>query len=150
MDTEVEKMDKRRMRGLEIYLWGFVIFLILFLTRYFFRQSGMNDGPIGTVVLVGLMLSLVAMILSTIASLRLYKQIKHDPFVESALADEFVQMLQVQSWKAAFIGAAAAAVFFAAVWFFYPVCDPVMIALTIILTGAGAYQVVFYLKYRKA
>ncbi|MBU0595335.1 hypothetical protein KJ567_01450 [Candidatus Bipolaricaulota bacterium] len=45
---------------------------------------------------------------------------------------------------------AAGVLFFAIVSSFYPVCDPVAIALTTIIVGAGAQRATFYFKYRSA
>ncbi len=148
MNTEIEKLDRRRLRNLEVYLSGFVLFLILSITRYFFRLGGLNSKLIGQVVLGGLILSLLLLVLSTYESIKLARKIKGDPELGAILRDELVRTLEVQSWQAAYFGAAGTTLFFAISWCFYPVCDPVMIALTSIITGAGAYQATFYFKYR--
>jgi hypothetical protein len=150
MNTDIEILDQRRMRYLRWYLVGFVPFLILSVTRFFFRRGGLNSHPIGIAVLVGLLLSLLILAVSTIASAVLGMTIKGDPALKEALDNEYIRALEVKSWKAAYLGAVAATVFFAVAWFFYPVNDPVMVALTAIITGAGAYQAMFYLNYRSS
>ena len=148
MNSEIEILDKRRMRLLQWYLVGCGFFIILSLTRFFFRRAGLNSQPIGVAVLVGLLLCLAVLILSTIGSVRLAQKIKNDPSLQEALYNELVRSLEVQSWRSAFFGAIATNVFFALAWFFYPVCDPVMVSLTSLIVGLGAYQATFYLKYR--
>ena len=150
MDSRIEVMDKKRMRYLQWYLIGFVVFLILSLTRYFFRLNGLNAQPIGLIVLAGLLLSLLLLVASTIGSITIAQTIRREPVLKEALYNEFVQSLEIQSWRAAYLGAVATTVFFAVTWFFYPVCDPVMVALTTIIAGLGAYQGTFYFKYKSA
>jgi hypothetical protein len=150
MVSDIDMLDKKRMGYLALYLVGFVFFLILSVTRYFFRLRGLNSQPIGIAVLIGLLLSLLLLVISTIGSLSLGRKIKRDPLLKEALYNELVRSLEVQSWRAAYFGAAATTVFFAVAWFFYPLCDPVMVALTSIIAGLGAYQATFYFKYRSA
>jgi hypothetical protein len=150
MNMDIELLDERRMRYLRWYLIGFVPFLVLSVTRFFFRRGGLNSQPIGTAVLVGLVLSLLVIAISTFASAVLGMTIKGDPTLKEALDNEYIRALEVKSWKAAYLGAVAATVFFAVAWFFYPVSDPVMVALTSIITGAGAYQATFYMNYRSS
>lgn len=150
MDTDIETLDQRRMRYLALYLVGFVFFMILWLMRYFFRLSSLNTQPIGTAVFIGLLISLLVLVISTIGSVTLGRKIKQDPRLSEALYNELVQSIETQSWKAAYLGAIGASCFFAVTWFFYPLCDPVMVALTSIIAGFGAYQATFYFKYRSA
>ena len=147
MKSNIEAADKRRVRFLKCYLIGLVPFLVLSLTRFFFRQGGLNARPIGVAVLIGMLLSLLVLAISTIGSAMLGRTIKDDPSLKEALNDELVTALEAQSWKAAFLGAVASTVFFALVWFVYPVSDPVLIALTSVITGAGAYRANFYFRY---
>ncbi|MGB2897023.1 MAG: hypothetical protein WBB65_12755 [Anaerolineales bacterium] len=148
MKPDIEMLDKKRMQYLELYLIGFAAFIILSVTRFFFRLGGLNSHPIGTAVLIGLMISLLLLAISTLGSTLLGIKIKGNPDLKEALYNELIQSIEVHSWKAAYCGAVATTIFFAAAWFFYPVCDPVMVALTSIITGAGAYQATFYFKYR--
>jgi hypothetical protein len=150
MKPDIESLDKRRMRYLELYLIGFVPFIMLSVTRFFFRLGGLNSQPIGIAVLVGLILSVLLLALSVIGSALLERTIKDNPSLKEALHNELIQALEVQSWKAAYLGAVGATIFFAMVWFIYPVSDPVLVALTAIIAGAGAYQATFYFKYRSS
>ena len=148
MKSDIERWDKMRMRYLEWYLIGFVAFITLSVARFFFRLGGLNNQPIGIVVLIGLVISLLVLILSTLGLSILGKKIKNNPGLKEALNNELIQSLEIRSWKSAYIGAIAATIFFAAAWFFYPVYDPVMIALTSIISGAAAYHATFYFKYK--
>ena len=150
MNSDIETLDKRRMRYLEWYLIAFVPFIILSLTRFFFRLGGLNSQPIGRVVLIGLILSLLLLAASTIGSAHLARRIKNEPSLKEALHNELVRSLEVQSWKAAYVGAVGTTIFFAVAWFFYPISDPVMVALTSLIVGASAYQATFYFKYRSS
>jgi hypothetical protein len=148
VNTKIETLDRKRMRYLEWYLIGFGVFLALSITRFFFRGGGLNSQPIGTAVFIGLLVSLADVAVSTLGLALLGREIKADPSLRDALYNELVQSLETLSWKAAYISAIGTTSFFAAVSFFYPVCDPVLVALTSIIAGAGAYQAMFYFKYR--
>ncbi|MEJ2598275.1 MAG: hypothetical protein P8Z00_08055 [Anaerolineales bacterium] len=148
MNSEIERLDQQRMRYLEWYLIGSIVFVILSVTRYFLRLGDLNAAPLGQAVLYGLFLSLLVLAVSALASTRLGRKINQDPVLKEALNNELVKALDVQSWKAAFFGAIGTTIFFALSWFFYPVCDPVMVALTAIVVGLGSYQGTFYFKYR--
>jgi len=148
MISEIEILDRQRMRNLEWYLISFVSFLFLTISRFFMRQSGLNAQPIGQLVLVALTITLLIQAFCAISIARLSRKIKNQPHLEEALNNELVRNFEIQSWKPAYFGAVGSTVFFAIVWFFYPVCDPVMIALTSIITGLGVYQATFYCKYK--
>lgn len=150
MNTEIESLDKKRMRYLELTLIGITAALVLSIVRYFFRLSDLNSQPIGTAVLIGLILSVLLMAFSTLGSARLGKSIREDPTLKEALYNEHIQSLEIQSWRAAYLGAVATTAFFALTYFFYPACDPMMVSLTSIIAGLGAYQGTFYLKYRSS
>jgi len=150
MFLDVEQLDRRRMRLLEWYLVSFVLFLLLLLVRFFFRAEGLNSQPIGLAVLGGLIVTLLVQAVSALGAALLARKIRSDPSLEVALNNELIQSLETQSWRAAYFAAAGATLFFAIVSFLYPVCDPVMIALTVIITGIGGYQATFYFKYRRS
>lgn len=149
-NSDIERLDNQRMTYLAWYLVGCALFVILSLVRYFLRIGDMNSQPIGTAVLVGLILSLLLLGANAIRSARLNRKIMKDPVLKEALLNELIQAIELQSWRAAYLGAAGASLFFALSWVFYPVCDPVLIALTSIVTGLGAYQGTFYFLYWSA
>jgi len=150
MKSEIEILDKKRMRYLELFVSGVAVFILLSITRFFFRLGGLNSRPIGKAVLLGLILSLILIALSTIRSAILWRTIKDNTHLMDALHNELVQSLEVRSWKAAFIGAVGTTFFFAIASSFYPVCDPVLTALTSAIAGAGAHQATFYFVYRSS
>ena len=149
MELKIEKVDDERMKLLKWYLVGFVISLVLMLTRHFFRSGGYNSQPIGTAVLVCLILSLLLQVISLIKSTLLAREIQKTPGLEEALNNELVKSIVTKSWIAAYIGASAMTLFFAISGFFYPICDPFTISLTSIIAGASASRCYFYFGYKK-
>ena len=150
MNTDIEYLDQQRMKFLKWYLVGFFIFMVLMLTRHFFRSGGLNSEPIGIAVLVGLILTLLLQAVCVMKSAQLEKNIQKAPHIKAALNDELVKSLTTQSWIAAYIGTSAMTLFFAITWSFYPICDPVTISLTSIIAGAGASRAYFYFKYKRS
>ena len=148
--SDIETLDTGRMRTLELCLLGVAGFIMLSITRFFFRLGDLNEQPAGIAVLVGLILSLALISWSTIRSVILKRRMQQEPALQAALNNELVQALEWRSWRAAYLGAVGATGFFAAVSFFYPISDPVLTALTAIITGAGAYQATFYFWYRSS
>ena len=136
------------MKYLKWYLIGFAIFMVLMLTRHFFRLGGLNSKPIGMAVLIGLLLTLFLQVFCVMQSALLERNINKDPRLAAALNNELVRSLTTQSWIAAYIGASGMTLFFAITWAFYPICDPVTISLSSIAAGAGAHRAYFYFKYK--
>lgn len=148
MNTDIEFLDQQRMKFLKWYLISFAIFILLMLTRHFFRLDGLNSQPIGITVLIGLIVTLFLQVVCLIRSALLERHMQRDPNLEAALNNELIKSLMAQSWIAAYIGAAGMTLFFAITWSFYPICDPVTISLTSIATGAGASRAYFYFRYK--
>jgi hypothetical protein len=118
------------------------------LVRHFFRRNGLNDEPIGYLVLAGLIVTLILQVFYVIKQAILAAEMHRDPDLEEALNNELVRSLEIYSWRAAYIGACATTLFFAFISSFYPICDTVTIALTTIIVGAGAHRATFYFKYK--
>jgi lysylphosphatidylglycerol synthetase-like protein (DUF2156 family) len=148
--ADIEFLDQERLRFLKWYLVGFAIFMVLMLTRHFFRLGGLNSQPIGILVLIGLILTLIMQVIFLIRSALLERDIRHSPDLKAALNNELVRSLMTQSWIAAYIGASGMTLFFAVTWFFYPICDPVTISLASIAAGAGTSRAYFYVKYKSS
>jgi uncharacterized membrane protein (DUF485 family) len=148
MNQDIESLDRQRMRYMQLHLIGVAVAFILSLIRYYFRAGNLNQKPVGYAVLAGLFFSVLLMAFSTFKTAFFWRRIRNYPKVQNALNDEMVQNLEIQSWKAAFLGAVGTTLFFAVSSFFYPVCDPMLTALTSIIAGAGAYHASFYFRYR--
>lgn len=148
MKTDIEFLDQQRMKFLRWYLSGFTIFMVLMLTRHFFRLGGLNSQPIGMAVFIGLVSTLLLQVICVIRSALLEREIHQDPRLEAALHNELVKSLETQSWKPAYLGAAGMTLFFAITCSFYPLCDPVTISLAAIVMGAGANRANFYFRYK--
>jgi len=150
VDTDIESFDRMQLRNLRAYLLFFSHFVILMLVRFFFRASGLNETPIGIAVLIGLIVSAIGQAMFVLLQARTAVKINKDPHLKAAFSSELLQHLEAQAWKGAYVGAAGTVLFFAVVSSFYPVCDPLMIALTTIAVGAGAQRATFYFKYRSS
>jgi len=148
MNKDIEYLDQQRMKFLKWYLVSFTIFMLLMLTRHFFRLGGFNAQPIGIAVLIGLIATLILQVIFIVRSALLERDIRQDPRLEAALNNELVKSLETQSWIAAYIGSAGMTLFFAITWSFYPICDPVTICLSAIAAGAGANRAHFYFRYK--
>ena len=124
--------------------------MALMLARHFFRLGGLNQQPIGWIVLGGLLISLLIQITFLLQSALLEQEIRNHPGLKAALDNELVQAITLESWRAAHLGAAGMTLVVAVTWYFYPLCDPVTISLCSIAKGTGAHRMDFYLRYKNA
>lgn len=148
MNNQTELLERQRIKFLRNYLLAFVAAVVLMLTRYFFRLSGLNESLLGYLITAGAVIAVVIMAALIFKQISLAKRINTDPDLKEALNNELVQNLELRSWRAAFIGSVATNIFFAFSNAFYPLCDSVMIALMSIIVGAGSHRAYFYFKYR--
>jgi len=148
MDTEIERMDRERLRYLGWYVSCFSVFVVLSLVRFFFRTSGLNHEPIGVAVLVGMVVTAVGVFGCVAMQFRAAWKIRGNEEVKAAFDNEVLRLLDAKAWRAAYIASAVTVLFFAIASSFYSVCDPVMIALTTIVAGAGAQRAAYYFMYR--
>jgi hypothetical protein len=106
----------------------FTLFMILMLIRHIIRSSGLNSQPIGTIVLIGLILTLILYAISLVRSALLERDIQQAPRPKIALNNELFRSITTQSRAAAYWGASGMTLVFAITWAFYPICDPVTIS----------------------
>lgn len=150
MNLEIERLDRNRVRLLEWHLAGFVVFFLFSIIRFFLRASGLNSAPIGLVVLILSVLGVAVVAGSTSGLALINRRLKLEPALGEALNNDYIRSIERSSWRAAYLGSVASTAFFAVVSFLYPIEDPVLVALNSIITGAGAYQLNFYLQYKNA
>lgn len=148
MNADIEFLDRQRMRFLKYYVIAFFTFMLLMITRYFFRSSGLNSQPIGTLVLIGWIITLLVQVFCVIKLALIERDIHRDPRLDEALNNELVKSLNTQSWTAAYLGSVGMTLFYAITWSFYPICDPVTISFSAIIAGAGAHRAYFYFRYK--
>lgn len=149
MENEIEKIDRQRRTYLLGYLVAFAVFVVLMITRFFFRAGDLNREPIGIIVLWGLIASVVIQAFYMMRLSFLQRKIRNDAGLKEALDNELVRLYETRSWKAAYIASVATAFFFAVVGFFYPICDLMLVALSVTIVGAGAYRAAFFIMYRE-
>jgi hypothetical protein len=149
MGSEIEGLERRRLRLLEGYLIGQVAFLALMVSRSVERATIPDPPPLGGLVLTGMVLSVLLCVCCVLAYAVLASRFRRDPELAEALDNELVRAYFTQSWMVAFIAAAAAVLIFAILAAYSPVFrDPLTIAFTTILVGLTAHWVAFYCKVR--
>ena len=149
MSSEIETIERRRLRLLEGYLLGQVVFLALMVARSVRRATVPEPPPLGCLVLAGMVLSLLLCVGCVVAYAVLASRFRRDPELAEALDNELVRTYFTQSWMVAFIAAAATVLIFAIAAACSPVFrDPLTIAFTTILVGLTAHWVTFYCKVR--
>jgi hypothetical protein len=149
MSTDIETMERRRLRLLEGYVLGQVAFLTLVVIRTVERAVVPDPPSLGRLVLTGMVLSLLLCVGCVVAYSVLVSGIHRDPKLAEALDNEMIRAYFSQSWMAAFIAAAATTLVFAILAAYTAVLrDPLMIAFTTIMVGLVAHHITFYCKVR--
>jgi len=149
MSPDIETMERRRLRLLEGYLLGLVVFLALLIARSIERAVVPDAPALGGPVLVGMTLSTLLCVVCVVAYAVLAARIRRDPDLAEALDNELVRSYFVRSWIVAFVAAAATTLVFAIAASYSPVFrDPLAIALTTIIVGMTAHHVAFYCRVR--
>lgn len=149
MGSDIESMERRRLRLLEGYLFGLVLFLALLIARSIERAVVLHPPPLGGPVLAGMTLALLLCVSCVVAYAILASKIRRDPELAEALDNELVRAYFTGSWMVAFVAAAVTALIFAILAAYSPVFrDPLMIAFTTIIVGLTAHHISFYCKVR--
>lgn len=147
----IEETDRQQRRLWTRFLLAFFLAVALLIVRHLFgtvfEEHGLNSRPIGTVVLVASVALVVAMAV-LVAKLALVSlRANADPRLKEALIDnELVKWHLAQSWKAGFIGAIATPFAFLLLSSLHPIDDLLLVALTTVAIGAGAFLTSFYLR----
>lgn len=150
ISKDPERLETQRMLYLRGYIIAVIAFMVLWITRFFFRAGEVNSEPIGIVVLIGLIITAIVYSYYMLRLAVLNSQIAKDPEISAALNNEMYQLYSLRAWKPAFIASTGSTLFFALVAFVYPVFDLMFVALTAIIIGACAYLTSLYTMYRSA
>jgi hypothetical protein len=151
MTNIIEETDRQQRRLWIRFLLAFFAALFLLIVRYLFgtvfEEHALNSRPIGIMVLV-VLVALMAVLAVAVAKLALLSlRANADPRLREALIDnELVKWHLAQSWKAGFIGAAATPFAFLLLSSLYPINDLLLVALTTVAIGSGAFLTSFYLR----
>jgi drug/metabolite transporter (DMT)-like permease len=149
MSSDIETMERRRLRLLEGYLLGLVACLTLMIIRTVQRAVVAEPPPLGGSVLIGMVLSLVLCVSCVAAYGALASRIRRDPELAQALDNELVRSYFTRSRMVGFGAAAATALIFAFLSAFSPVFDDtVMTALTTVIVGLTGHHLAFYCRVR--
>ena len=97
MNADIIFLDHQRMRFLKYYVIAFFTFILLMITRYLFRSSGLNSQPIGTLVLIGWIITLLVQVFCIIKLALIERDIHRDPCLDEALNSEIGKSLNAQS-----------------------------------------------------
>ena len=149
MSSDIEAMERRRLRLLEGYLLGLVAFLALSITRSIERVVVPDPPPLGGPILLGMTLAALLCAFCVVAYAVFASTIRRDPELAEALDNELMRAYFARSWIAAFIAAAATTLLFAIAASYSPVFrDPLTISLTTIIVGITAHHIAFYCRVR--
>jgi hypothetical protein len=151
MTNIIEEADRQQRKLWTRFLLAFFLAIALLIVRHLFgtvfEEHELNSRPIGIVVLVASLALVVAMAVLVVKLALVSLRANADPRLREALIDnELVKWHLAQSWKAGFIGALATPFAFLLLSSLHPIDDLLLVALTTVAIGAGAFLTSFYLR----
>jgi hypothetical protein len=149
MNDLIETLDRKRRRYLLGYLIGFVAFFIVWLARFFLRETGLLSDRMHSLVVVFLWITIPVQGFFAVGLNRIKSAIKKDPQLCEALHDELLRQHEIRAWRYATIAMAIClAIFFVVNTFLLPIKDLNAVILTTLFAGAAGYQLSFYFMNR--
>lgn len=144
MTTKIEELDQKRKKN----RLGFLIWSITFFTAWFIRSAlkifEVDNDLFYILLMIVLLLSIAFQVLFAIKDRKVNTNIKNDPLLKEALNDELVQLNSLKAWKIAFFATIGFVVFSAILWLLIDINDMMLIFLTTLLVGFGAYNISVY------
>lgn len=136
-------LDQKRKNYRKGYVIGFFVFLIIWITRSAMRTLDYGDY-LQDVLLGFLILTALFQAYFVGKEARLKDEFRNDKFISEALNDELVQLNELKAWRTAFFALIGYITLIAVLSFFVVFNDLMMLLITAILIGFGAYNTAVY------
>ena len=143
MSLKIEMLDQKRKNYRKGYVIGFFVFLIIWITRSAMRTLDYGDY-LQDVLLGFLILTALFQAYFVGKEARLKDEFRNDKFISEALNDELVQLNELKAWRTAFFALIGYITLIAVLSFFVVFNDLMMLLITAILIGFGAYNTAVY------
>jgi len=148
MTTQIEALDQKRKR----YRRGYVIWFIVFFTAWIIRSAlkvfKVEADLLYSILLIVLLLCVLIQAYYALKAKSLDKEIGRDPFLKQALNDELAQLNELKAWKTAFFSVIGFIVIIALMSLFIDFNDMMLIFITCLLIGFGAYNTAIFVLNR--
>ena len=145
MSDLIETLDWKRRRYLLGYLVGFVLFFIIWLTRFFLRETDLLSDRLYSLLLILLWITIPVQAYFAFGLRRIKATIKKDPKLYEALHDELLRQHEIRSWRYASMAMGICLVaFFLINIFLLSIKDLTAVILTTLFAGFAGYQLSFY------
>jgi len=146
MASKIELLDQKRKSYRKGYVSGFFVFLAAWILRSALKTLCLGTGIVQDSLLALLILAALVQAFYVVKEARLKDEFRNDKFVAEALNDELVQLNELKAWRTAFFALIGYIVLIAALSFFVVFNDLMMLLITAVLIGFGAYNAaVFFL-----
>jgi hypothetical protein len=142
MNNKIEIYDLKRIRFLKWQIFGVMLFLFISISEMILKFSGVPIHNIRFISLPLLIFSVMFQAFFVIKLAFLQKKIDQDIELKKALDNELVNLNRMKAWRTGFVVLVVCTGLFGVLSIFFPV-DPVYVALTSIIAGAGGYNLGF-------
>lgn len=148
MMTKLETVDRKRKTYRAGYVIGFIVFFIAWIARSILKLFDLEMDLLESILLVVLILSVLIQAYFVLRDHLLKIQLRENPSLKDALNDELVQLNELKAWRVAFFSMVGYIILVAVLSLFIVITDPMLIFITALVIGFGAYNTAAFLMNR--
>ncbi|MBP7794969.1 MAG: hypothetical protein KA087_04775 [Candidatus Saccharicenans sp.] len=148
MNESIERLDQKRKGALKTYVLGGLLFYGAWIFRFILRETGHLTDALDYAIAVPFAIGVIILLYSFVRVLQVRRAMEKNPEFMAALDDERVRINILLAFKFGFFAILAGLIFFAVFNFFSPIKDVNAIFIGLLLLGAFAYVLKFYILER--
>lgn len=148
MTTNLEIVDHKRKTYRAGYILAFVVFFAAWITRSILKIFDLEMDLLESILMVVLILAVLVQAYFVLRDHLLKTQLRDDPSLKDALNDELVQLNELKAWRVAFFSIVGYIILAGVLSLFVMIDDPMLIYITALLIGFGAYNSAAFLMNR--
>jgi hypothetical protein len=145
MTNQIEMFDRKRKRYRGGGNLGFIVFFIAWIIRTLIKMLDLKLGTLYTGSMIVTLLAIAVMAYFTVRLLIVERKIRKDPVLKEALYNELVLLNELKAWRIAFFSVIAFILVAAYLILADLLKDPMVLVVTALLVGFGAYHFTVYL-----
>ena len=145
MTNQIEIFDRKRKKYRGGANLGFIVFFIAWIVRALIKMLNLKLGTLYTGSMIVTVLAIAVMAYFTVRLLIVERKIRKDPILKEALYNELVLLNELRAWRIAFFSVIAFILLAAYLILADLLKDPMVLVVTALLVGFGAYHFTVYL-----
>jgi len=145
MTNQIEIYDRKRKKFRGSHILAFIVFFIAWIVRTLIKMLGLKLETLYTVSMIVLLLSVAVLAYFTTRVVIVERKIRKDPLLKEALYNELVRLNELKAWRIGFFSVIVFIILAASLIIADLLRDPMLLVVTALLVGFGAYHITVYL-----